>query len=79
MPLTISISHQIFGIEKSGIVYGWVFASRQSGAAVAAYGGGLIFNAFHSYTWVFFLADVFCAVASLFVLLIKKEKPVIVL
>ncbi|OES43441.1 MFS transporter [Domibacillus iocasae] len=76
VPPTISISRQIFGVEKSGIVYGWIFASHQAGAAVAAYGGGLIFNIFNSYTWAFFLAGVFCAVASLFVLLIKKEKVI---
>lgn len=40
VPPTISISRQVFGLEKSGIVYGWIFAAHQAGAAVAAYGGG---------------------------------------
>ncbi|MBK5481608.1 MFS transporter [Peribacillus sp. TH16] len=74
VPPTISISRQVFGIEKSGIVYGWIFASHQAGAAVAAYGGGLIFKIFSSYTWAFFLAGIFCVLGSLFIILIKKQK-----
>lgn len=73
VPPTISISRQVFGIEKSGIVYGWIFAAHQAGAAVAAFGGGLIYKIFNSYTWAFFLAGIFCLLASLFVIVIKKQ------
>jgi len=73
VPPTISISRQIFGIQKSGIVYGWIFAFHQAGAATAAYGGGLIYKFFNTYTWAFFLAGVFCLLASLFVIIIKKQ------
>lgn len=73
VPPTISISRQIFGITKSGIVYGWIYASHQLGAAVAAYGGGLIYKFFNTYTWAFFLAGVFCLLASFFVIVIKKQ------
>ncbi|MFS0779276.1 MFS transporter [Neobacillus sp. 3P2-tot-E-2] len=74
VPPTISISRQIFGKNKSGVVYGWIFASHQAGAAVAAFGGGIIYKFFNSYTWAFFLAGVFCLLASLFVIIIKKQK-----
>jgi MFS family permease len=73
VPPTISISRQIFGSKKSGIIYGWIFASHQAGAALAAYGGGLIYKFFNTYTWAFFLAGVFCLLASLFVIIIKKQ------
>ncbi|MGG1675466.1 MFS transporter [Neobacillus sp. NRS-1170] len=76
VPPTISISRQIFGIEKSGIVYGWIFAAHQVGAAVAAYGGGIIYKIFNSYTWAFFLGGIFCLLASLFVMVIKKQKSI---
>lgn len=76
VPPTISISRQVFGIEKSGIVYGWIFAAHQVGAAVAAFGGGLIYKIFNSYTWAFFLAGIFCLLASLFVIVIKKQASV---
>lgn len=74
VPPTIGITRQIFGLNKSGIVYGWIFAFHQAGAATAAYGGGLIYKFFDSYTWAFFLAGVFCVLASLFVIVIKKPK-----
>lgn len=76
VPPTISISRRIFGLQKSAIIYGWIFAAHQLGAAVAAFGGGLIYQYFNTYTWAFFLAGVFCIFASLFVILIKKEKVV---
>lgn len=75
VPPTISITRQIFGMQKSSIIYGWIFASHQAGAAVAAYGGGLIYKFFNSYTWAFFLAGLFCALASLFVIIVKKQTP----
>lgn len=73
VPPTISISRQIFGVKKSGIVYGWIFASHQVGAAVAAFGGGIIYKVFDSYTWAFSIAGMFCILASLFVIIIKKQ------
>lgn len=73
VPPTISIARQTFGTNKSGVIYGWIFASHQAGAALAAYGGGLIYKFFNSYTWAFFLAGVFCALASLFVIMVKKQ------
>ncbi|WP_423798330.1 MFS transporter [Neobacillus sp. SAB-20_R2A] len=75
VPPTIGISRQIFGTNKSAIIYGWIFASHQAGAAVAAFGGGLIYRYFNTYTWAFFLAGVFCLLASLFVITIKKHVP----
>lgn len=74
VPPTIGIARQVFGIHQSGIIYGWIFASHQAGAAAAAYGGGIIYKFFDSYTWAFFLAGVFCVLASLFVIGIKKQK-----
>ncbi|EDL66712.1 MFS permease (monocarboxylate) [Bacillus sp. SG-1] len=72
VPPTVGISRQVFGVEKSGVVYGWIFASHQMGAAVAAFGGGVIFNLLDSYTWAFLLAGIFCGMASLFVMIIRK-------
>lgn len=74
VPPTVNISRQIFGKEKSGIVYGWIFASHQLGAAVAAGGAGVMYNIFNSYSWAFTLAGMFCLVASLFVVVIKKQR-----
>nr|WP_106781284.1 MFS transporter [Lysinibacillus timonensis] len=73
VPPTISISRQVFGVQKSGVIYGWIFASHQIGAATAAFGGGLVYQYFNTYTWAFFLAGIFCVMGSLFVIMIKKK------
>lgn len=73
VPPTINIARQTFGIEKSVVVYGWIFAAHQLGAAVAASGAGLIYKVFNSYTWAFALAGMFCLLAGLFVIILKKQ------
>ncbi|PLT33423.1 MFS transporter [Bacillus sp. V5-8f] len=73
VPPTINLATQAFGIEKSGIVYGWIFAAHQAGAGVAAFGGGLIYTIWNSYQLAFILAGVFCLLGGAFVLGIKKN------
>jgi MFS family permease len=73
VPPTVNISRQIFGMEKSVVVYGWIFAAHQLGSAVAAGGAGIIYKIFNSYSWAFALAGMFCLLASLFVIVIKKQ------
>lgn len=77
VPPTVNISRQIFGIEKSVVVYGWVFAAHQLGSAVAAGGAGIVYKIFNSYSWAFALAGMFCLLACLFVIVIKKERIVV--
>jgi len=77
VPPTVNISRQIFGIEKSVVVYGWVFAAHQLGSAVAAGGAGIVYKIFNSYSWAFALAGMFCLLGSLFVIVIKKERMVV--
>jgi predicted MFS family arabinose efflux permease len=74
VPPTVNISRQIFGMEKSVVVYGWIFAAHQLGSAVAAGGAGILYKMFNSYSWAFALAGMFCVLASLFVIVIKKKR-----
>ena len=41
VPPTVKLAAQQFGKERAGMIFGWVFAAHQLGAAVAAYGAGL--------------------------------------
>ncbi|MGX9135657.1 MFS transporter [Rummeliibacillus sp. JY-2-4R] len=75
VPPTIGLARREFGNKKSAMMYGWMVAFHQVGAAVAAFGGGLIYNIFDSYTWAFMLSGAFCALGSLFVILLKKHNP----
>jgi predicted MFS family arabinose efflux permease len=77
VPPTVNISRQIFGIEKSVVVYGWIFAAHQLGSAVAAGGAGILYRMFNSYSWAFTLAGMFCLLSSLFVIVIKKQRFVV--
>lgn len=74
VPPTINIARNVFGLEKSVIIYGWIFAAHQVGAAVAAYGGGVIFERYDTYSYAFIGAGIFCFLASLFVIIIRKEQ-----
>lgn len=76
VPPTIGLTRQRFGIQKSAMMYGWIMAAHQVGAGMAAYTGGIIYTALGSYTWAFMLAGGFCVLASLFVILIKKNPEV---
>lgn len=76
VPPTIGLTRQRFGIQKSAMMYGWIMAAHQVGAGLAAYTGGVIYTALGSYTWAFMLAGGFCVLASLFVILIKKNPEV---
>ena len=73
VPPTIGLTRQRFGIQKSAIMYGWMVAAHQVGAGVAAYFGGIVYEVWDSYQLAFMLAGGFCFLASLFVLLIKKQ------
>lgn len=75
VPPTIGLTRQKFGLEKSAMMYGWITASHQVGAGVAAFTGGVVYKVFGSYMWAFLLAGGFCLLASLFVLLLKKHNP----
>lgn len=77
VPPTVGLTRQRFGLQKSAMMYGWMVAAHQVGAAVAAYTGGVIFTVLGSYTWAFMLAGGFCFVASLFVLMIKKQPEIV--
>ena len=75
VPPTIGLSRREFGIEKSAMMYGWIVAAHQVGAAVAAYGGGLLYKLYGTYMWAFILAGAFCILACLFVIVMKKHNP----
>lgn len=72
VPPTVKLSVQRFGPEKANVVFGWVFAGHQLGAATAAYGGGLIRTEYDTYLPAFFIAGLLCIIAALLVLTLAK-------
>jgi MFS family permease len=73
VPPTVKITADKFGREKAGIVFGWVFAGHQIGAATAAFGAGLTRTLYDTYLPAFFIAGVLCIIAALAVLTVRKS------
>ncbi len=63
VPPTIALCREYFGAHGP-IVYGWVFASHQLGAAVVAYGAGLVRDLAGSYDLAFLFSGGLCLIAA---------------
>lgn len=72
VPPTIKLTSDIFGKERAGILFGWIMAAHQFGAAIAAYSGGLLHDMLGSYYFSFLFAGAFCVLASLIVMKIGR-------
>lgn len=77
VPPTVELCRRYFGLQKSPIVYGWVFASHMVGAAIAAAFAGSIRQVQGSYFIAWITAAVLCMVAAVTVLTLKKLKPAV--
>ncbi|WP_371653312.1 MULTISPECIES: MFS transporter [unclassified Streptomyces] len=71
VPPTLALCREHYG-EDSAIVFGWVLASHQVGAAVVAFLGGLARDTFGSYDMVWYGSGALCAVAALMALVIRR-------
>ncbi len=65
VPPTVKLTAERFGDGKANIVFGWIFAGHQLGAASAAYGAGLTRTVYETYLPAFFVAGALCIVAAL--------------
>lgn len=74
VPPTVKISAERFGAEKAGLIFGWVFAGHQLGAATAAYGAGWSRTDLESYVPALVVAGGFCLVAAALCLTIDRKR-----
>ncbi|MDT9690540.1 MFS transporter [Streptomyces sp. P9(2023)] len=74
VPPTIALCREYYG-EDSAIVFGWVLASHQVGAAVVAFAAGVARDVFGSYDVVWYASGALCAVAALMALVIRRREP----
>ncbi len=75
VPPTVKIAVQAFGRVRAPVVFGWIFAGHQLGAAVMAASAGIARDELASYLPSFFAGGVACiiAAASMLVLLGKRN------
>ncbi|TVT14014.1 MFS transporter [Amycolatopsis acidiphila] len=71
VPPTVALCRERFGLTGP-IVFGWVFASHQVGASIAAVGAGVIHDQLGSYDLAWYLAGGLCALAAVFSLAIPS-------
>ena len=64
VPPTVALATRSFGRDRGTVIYGWVFASHQVGAAVAATGAGVIRTVTGEYLLAFLTAGAFCLLAA---------------
>ncbi|GAA1198007.1 MFS transporter [Streptomyces hebeiensis] len=71
VPPTVALCREYYG-DDSAIVFGWVLASHQVGAAVVAFAGGVARDVFGSYDVVWYASGALCAAAALMALVIRR-------
>jgi len=72
VPPTVRLTTAQFGAERGPIVYGWIGAGHQMGAAVAAFGAGVLRVQTNHYVEAFVLAGMACLVSAVMALLIRR-------
>ena len=72
VPPTVRLATDVYGKERAPIVFGWVVAGHQLGAAFAAFGAGLLRSSLGTYTVASMISGGLCIVASFLVLRINR-------
>ena len=73
VPPTVKLTADRFGRERAGMVFGWIFAGHQIGAASAAFGAGLVRTEYSTYLPAFFIAGALCLLAAVLILTVRKS------
>jgi MFS family permease len=75
VPPTVQLARKIFGQQNFAIVYGWIFAAHQLGAASIAFAAGAVRTIFGDYQLAFMSSGLLCLIAAGLVLRIARLKP----
>jgi MFS family permease len=73
VPPTIVLCRNYFG-ARTPVVFGWIFASHQVGAAIAAAGAGRVRDVDGSYDLAFYVAAGLCAFAAVMCVTVRKAQ-----
>jgi MFS family permease len=73
VPPTAAICRETFGADGS-VVFGWVFAAHQLGAAAAAIAAGALRDATGHYTYAWFGAAAMCTIAAVISATIRRNR-----
>jgi sugar phosphate permease len=73
VPPTVRLTTEAFGRENTGVIYGWIGASHQLGASLAAFGAGAIRTAVGEYELAFWIAGALCVLAGTSFLVVGRR------
>lgn len=76
VPPTVRLTTDVFGKDSAPVVFGWVVAGHQLGAAFAAYGAGLLRASLGTYTVASMISGGLCLVGAVLVLRIHRRGAV---
>jgi predicted MFS family arabinose efflux permease len=76
IPPTMALCRDVFG-GAAPVVFGWVFASHQVGAAIMALGAGIVRDQLGAYDLAWFAGGALCVVAGVLSLLVRKRSAVL--
>ena len=79
VPPTVALTAEVFGRDKVGVVFGWIFAAHMFGAAAAAWGAGAARTWFGGYGWAFGASGLLCLFAVGLVAQIQRGPERVVL
>ena len=74
VPPTVRLTAEAFGRNNVGVMFGWIFASHQVGAALAATFAGTVRTYLGDYMIAFILSGAMCLLAAGLVLRINKSR-----
>ena len=77
VPPTIALTRKYFGLAKTGVIYGWIFASHMVGAAIAAAFAGLIRDVQGDYFIAWITAAVLCLVAAGSFIFLRNDQKLV--
>jgi MFS family permease len=76
VPPTVALCREIFGLQRAGVIFGWVFAAHMVGASAAAAFAGLVREATGSYGPAWWTAGSLCLVAAVASFMIPRAPAV---
>jgi len=72
VPPTVRLANDVFGQKAAPVVFGWIVAGHQLGAATAVLGAGMMRSSLGNYTLASMISGGLCLVAAIIVLRIHR-------
>jgi MFS family permease len=77
VPPTVALCRQLVGVERAGVLFGWVFAAHMIGAGIAAAFAGVVRDSTGSYAAAWWTAGALCLTAALAIMTIAPARSAV--